>query len=598
MKTAGTPQSAAGPDPSDLPRPLLADGFVGLASLGVYLATLAPTITTGDSGDLIAAAARFEVAHPTGYPLYLLLGRVWLVLFGFLEPALALNLFSAFTAALAVVLARRLVETMTGDRWVSIAAALLFGYSASFWSQATAARVYVLSALLALLVLGAAFRPGHGRRESSQAFFWLGLALANHPVTIILAPVLAVRAWKTSRRVHDLLYRGLWVLPGLLLYLSIPVAARRSSQSIWGRPDTWDGLIHYLLRLDYWDRGTVAGSVDALRILGHYLSRSVTELSLLGVLLVLAGLVLWRRRYTRWEYWIGPYLFVANLAVMAAHGSSFDIYHWNRYLILGWLGLVLAAGLGMAAVVQRVRPARLRALLLAPLPLLALVVNWEHGDRSGNTLARDFAAAILDAAAPRAVILAESDTVLFPLMYLHRVEHRRPDVELVMLGVSQLGEFRLEVGSRPVYLTHFREPAGTSLHLVLEGPCYRLEPSGRGLPPKRLALLDDAPSTPLRPRSDMRIGPDAATWALPSFEGLRQPSRLRYNDRALVSHYWQLRAAALAANEPERATAAALLALRLDPDWPLTSLAVQATLARIAHTGTPGGGSPNLPVRE
>lgn len=76
MKTAGTPQSAAGPDPSDLPRPLLADGFVGLASLGVYLATLAPTITTGDSGDLIAAAARFEVAHPTGYPLYLLLGRV------------------------------------------------------------------------------------------------------------------------------------------------------------------------------------------------------------------------------------------------------------------------------------------------------------------------------------------------------------------------------------------------------------------------------------------------------------------------------------------------------------------------------------------
>jgi hypothetical protein len=283
---------------------------------------------------------------------------------------------------------------------------------------------------------------------------------------------------------------------------------------------------------------------------------------------------------------------------MAAHGSSFDIYHWNRYLILGWLGLVLVTALGMTSVVHRVRPARFGTLLLALVPVLTLVLNWEHGNRSGNTLARDFAAAILDTAAPHAVILAESDTVLFPLMYLHRVEHRRPDVDLVMLGVSHIGERRLELGSRPIYLTHFREPAGSSLHLVLEGPCYRLEPSGGGLPPKRLALVDDAPSTPIHPHARMRIGPDAATWTLPSFEELQQPSRLRYNDRALVSHYWQLRAAALAAHDPERATASALLALRLDPDWPLTPLAVQATLARIAQPGTPGDGSPSVPVRE
>ena len=46
----------------------------------IYLRTLAPGLTWAndgsDGGDLIAAAATGGVAHPTGYPLYLLLARI------------------------------------------------------------------------------------------------------------------------------------------------------------------------------------------------------------------------------------------------------------------------------------------------------------------------------------------------------------------------------------------------------------------------------------------------------------------------------------------------------------------------------------------
>ena len=67
------------------------DLFVASIALGVYLATLAPDVTTGDSGELITAAATWSLAHPTGYPLYLMLGHGFLRVFGFLSPALALN---------------------------------------------------------------------------------------------------------------------------------------------------------------------------------------------------------------------------------------------------------------------------------------------------------------------------------------------------------------------------------------------------------------------------------------------------------------------------------------------------------------------------
>jgi len=75
-------------------------------SLGVYTRTLAPGLLFGDPGEFHFAAWRFGLAHPTGYPLYLLLGGAWqhlAALFG-ADPAFSLNLFSALLAATTVAL--------------------------------------------------------------------------------------------------------------------------------------------------------------------------------------------------------------------------------------------------------------------------------------------------------------------------------------------------------------------------------------------------------------------------------------------------------------------------------------------------------------
>jgi hypothetical protein len=49
-------------------------------SLAAYANTLCLTLYAGDSGELSAAAYTLGIAHPPGYPLLMILGRVFLLL--------------------------------------------------------------------------------------------------------------------------------------------------------------------------------------------------------------------------------------------------------------------------------------------------------------------------------------------------------------------------------------------------------------------------------------------------------------------------------------------------------------------------------------
>src|SRR5438132_12168587 len=73
---------------------------VFITSLIVYTLTLAPTVTLVDSGELILAAWGTGVAHPPGFPLWVMLAHLASLLpFG--NVAVRINFSSALFAALA-----------------------------------------------------------------------------------------------------------------------------------------------------------------------------------------------------------------------------------------------------------------------------------------------------------------------------------------------------------------------------------------------------------------------------------------------------------------------------------------------------------------
>ena len=58
-------------------------GIAFLLSFLLYLRTAAPHVTFIDSGELAAVASSLGVAHPTGYPLFTLIG---LLVLQFVRP--------------------------------------------------------------------------------------------------------------------------------------------------------------------------------------------------------------------------------------------------------------------------------------------------------------------------------------------------------------------------------------------------------------------------------------------------------------------------------------------------------------------------------
>ncbi|MEE8390854.1 MAG: DUF2723 domain-containing protein [Anaerolineae bacterium] len=118
----------------------------------LYLLTLAPAVYNLDSAELTTAAVTGGLVRATGYPLYLLLGRVWSWLpIG--DVGYRMNLFSAFTGALTVALAERILRRLRIGPWATFGALGLLACAPFFWALSLIAEVYTLhTALMAGLV--------------------------------------------------------------------------------------------------------------------------------------------------------------------------------------------------------------------------------------------------------------------------------------------------------------------------------------------------------------------------------------------------------------------------------------------------------------
>ena len=88
--------------------PWLGLGCVALA----YGLTVCRTVYNLDSAEFSVATATLGITRATGYPLYLLLGKLWLLLLAPLAPdaGFRLNLFSAFCACVSVVFTLSLIH--------------------------------------------------------------------------------------------------------------------------------------------------------------------------------------------------------------------------------------------------------------------------------------------------------------------------------------------------------------------------------------------------------------------------------------------------------------------------------------------------------
>ena len=163
---------------------------IGLAAFALYVSTLQPDF--GGPED----APKFQfvgyvlgTAHSPGYPLYVLLSHLFVML-PIRTIAYRANLFSAVMAALACGIAYAIARQIGSTRVSAACAALALATGASFWRNALFAEVYSLAAVMVALTIALllAWSASGGTARLLAAVAAFGLGLGNHLTIVGLVP--------------------------------------------------------------------------------------------------------------------------------------------------------------------------------------------------------------------------------------------------------------------------------------------------------------------------------------------------------------------------------------------------------------------------
>jgi hypothetical protein len=443
---------------------LLTGLLLAALAFSVYLLTLSRTVTTEDPGELATALHTFGIVHPTGYPLFTLLGSLFARLPIGDSVILRLNLFGAVLTALATfffygtfswLLSERAAKAFgsappasgpRARRLAAIAATLTYAFSAVYWREAVGLEVYALHLVFLALVTGtflramAENRAGDGAeaRRSWRLFaFVLGLSFTNHMMTVLLAPAflfLYFHAFGFGRPAWKrILEAAPYFLLPLTLYLYLPLRSAQNPLMNWGEPHTLENFSRHLRAAQYGQMMFSSWEI-AFRKLAQFAVDLPGEFGYAPLAAAAVGL---------WSLWRGARVLLAfTLLVFAGclfYGVNYAFDDPNFYLNAHFM-VALWAGFGLLAVLRAARAGwRLpAAVLCGGLFLFPLMSNYPQLDKSRDRAVEEYARNVLGGLDSGAVFFSnEYERLGAPAFYLQIVEGYRRDV--VVLDIILLG---------------------------------------------------------------------------------------------------------------------------------------------------------------
>ena len=526
----------------------------------LLLFLLSPTVTRGgDCGELIAASYTLGIAHPSGYPVWCLLGRIFALLpLG--EIAWRYNLFSSVCGMAAVgtiaMCVHRLVmaQFKEGDahvnsivaRWSSLGAGWLLGGFFYVGTQFLIAEVYALAALMGALLLYFAlawYQDGNYRDAYTLAIL-AGLVPVVHLSGVFFLPFLLFLAvWKRGLKASQFATAGAFFACALLpiLYLPIrsapfPAPPPTSIDSSyywpldWSHPSTLSGLKQHVTAAQYrrllveTDTVIVDGKAVTVKRMAQPVSQIPGRLRELGTFVLLGYLWatplllvgLWRSFADKRIGWVLLLIFGANLSTQINYKvSDQSNFFFPCYLVMAlWMGLGWSAFLG--ALWRREGLARAAAPLLV---LATVAVQWSlfAPPASQASVLRIRDAALQQARAAQnqarqsgkpATILFYTDDGLWAFWYAKFVLGAAPDVatpygRLVFQRALDKDAHRyVEALGRdggPVFLTHWDAPTDARHPLQMATPAGNLllvTNRKLPLPAQPLGATDSLKATP------------------------------------------------------------------------------------------------------
>jgi len=484
---------------------------VFVTSLVLYVLTCAPDVLMSDSGVYQLRVAAFpptparhmsnELVHI--HALYLGLAKVFTLLpVG--NIAYRVNLASGWFGAMAVASVFVSARLLTGSRWAAMIGALSVGLGHTFWAYSVIAECLTLAA--AFLTTELLFLLLFARTDKTRWFLVAalanGLSISNHMIGTLATPVYAILTivWLRRGRLSgsDVLAAiGLWLL-GTSIYLFLILRTLMESGDL-------PGVIRSATT-GSWPATNVSISASLLAKVGGYLILQYPTL-----LLLLAIVALWAKPISEGDRPVKRAI-IGVAAIHLVFAMRFPVKDQYVFFVAPYACLGLLVGLGAWAVIRRWRWTRWAGLVLAVAPVGVYMVlpgvarwsglnpftrslpyrdpyefflkPWQHGYYG----VRRFSEEAFEILPENAVLLADT-TVAAALLYVQRIEGKRPDLTFIWrwrgLPPEQLlHETFPPRWRKPVYLVATEPPYAPRVllrdcQIVPEGILYRVEPPKR-----------------------------------------------------------------------------------------------------------------------
>jgi hypothetical protein len=419
--------------------------FMGIALL--YRQTMAHSVAEIDCGELAAVQALLGIAHPTGYPVFTMLGHIFLQLPLGGSAVYRLNLLSLLLCIAALGVLHRVFLNLARseqdnprDSWIIAGGATLFvALNRTFWAQSGIVEVHALQLLLLSGILLLSLRLSRSSLSDVRLWLLLGvnvaLGFSNHMTTGVVVPGLIYLFARIHRSERGWFRRlsGMAVLVCVVVistYVFLPIRAAQEPLVNWGNPSTWERLWRHVSGQQY--RVWLFSSFgSAVRNSASFARGFPGQFGYIGFAVGLCGMAAsLRRRGTQHVF-----LFVTFLCSVL-YAINYDIHDLEAYFLPGYLVFGIWIAGGLSALVTFARGRMVGMVAIAGMILLGtglcIVTGFRWNDRSDLFVYEDYTKSVLGSLPQGAILISyQWDFLVSPSYYYQHVEQYRDDVAVV-----------------------------------------------------------------------------------------------------------------------------------------------------------------------
>jgi len=427
--------------------------------LAVYTMTLCPTVFWWDSGELIANIAVLGIPHRPGFPIYVLLGKIFSFL-PFWSFALKVNFLSSLFACFSLAIFYKIFQKSVnlffpqrakkrGSVLVSgIFFLLVLGFSYSFWIQAVRAEVYSLNLLFfSLLLFSSILYLKDGKMNYVYLFFFLlGLGLGNHhlsllsavPALLIFLLIFAPGLFLDLKKIP---FYALFSLLGLSVYLYLPIRALSYPPLAWGEVKSISSSASSVFALDTIKNLNLEFLSDITTEVSQIFSLFSDQLTFLCFAISLLGLFLLFRRNRRILIFL-LLLMICNCVVVIFMTTEFMSTNpdLHGYLIFSIFALVFSYGIGVFFILNNIHHSssvirHLVLIVFAAISLFPLFEHYPEANLSNNRIPHNYGLSVISDLDSNSFLFVDNVNLNFILRELRYAERIREDVSVIDRGL-------------------------------------------------------------------------------------------------------------------------------------------------------------------